>query len=69
MSEASDAAYRKAAAYISAAPDKTERRRRKDQVFHVIYGNDAAREAWGRSPAAAGLADPQAGTGDEGRAR
>lgn len=35
--------YDAAVAYIDAATDKADRRRRKSEVFHIIYGNNAAR--------------------------
>lgn len=35
--------YDAAVAYIDAAADKADRRKRKSEVFHVIYGNNAAR--------------------------
>lgn len=35
--------YEAAVAYIDAATTKEERRRRKTEVFHIIYGNDSAR--------------------------
>jgi hypothetical protein len=43
MTDAGNAAYQKAVAYINAAPDRAERTRRKAEVFHIIYGNDALR--------------------------
>jgi hypothetical protein len=59
MTDASDAAYRKAVAYIDAAPDRAERTRRKAEVFHVIYGNDALRASSGL--AGAGITAEQLG--------
>jgi hypothetical protein len=35
--------YDAAVSYIDAAAGKADRRRRKSEVFHVIYGNDSSR--------------------------
>jgi hypothetical protein len=43
MTDAGNAVYQKAVAYIRAAPDRAERTRRKAEVFHIIYGTHTLR--------------------------
>lgn len=38
----------RAVRYINGAETREQRRARKSQVFHIIYGNDAARAAFGQ---------------------